>query len=331
LKSGGTLRKNLRIFSSHMQTRRSLLGVVPFTVLRAQDAEPIRVEVRLVNVPFTVSNSSGKLVNGLSANDFAVFEDGVEQKISFFQRTEDSALTLCIVADDSNSQSDFLKDHRRDLKEFLQATLREADKVMLLAFLANVYEVSSPIADAEELVDALKDFQKAEGGSRYRKLNTPEFREDASSVFDAVVAAAGQLRGLPGRRAIVMFSDGEDTSSAYNLYDAVEAAQDAAATFFALRYTRMRKGEMTADNRKGTSSLQRLARETGGLEFDAARADDLRSAFRSIGDVLRNSYTLAYNSSNGPGDDTFRKISIRSRQPGLIVRHKSGYLARRNP
>lgn len=303
--------------------RRRLLAA-PF----AQDAAPIRVEVSLVNVPFAVLDRDGRLVSDLATADFEVYEDGAPQKISFFSRAADSALALTIVSDVSPSQEDFLKDHRRDLHDFLRAILRPRDKASLVCFGADAWEVSPPDSHAGHLEDALKEFQKAKRKSEYRKIHPPEHRENASSVHDAVVAAARQFRGEEGRRALVLFSDGEDTSSAYTLLDAIETAQEFGVTVFALRYTRTRKGEYTARNKQGRATMQRLASETGGLEFDTATEGNLREAFAQIAATLRSSYMLGYSSTQPTPDGTFRKISIRCRREGLKVRHKTGYYAR---
>ncbi len=309
-----------------MQRRLFLLS--GFAAASAQEPAPIRVDVNLVNVPFSVTNSTGGLVNSLSAEDFEVFEDGVPQKIRFFSRASDSPLTLAILADVSGSQEDFLKEHRRDLRDFLKTALKKQDQAMLICFGRNVYEVAPATGMADRLDDALKEFQKAKNPSAYRKLGTPEIRDNSSSFYDGVVEAARALHGLEGRRAIIVFSDGEDNSSAHHLLEAIEAAQEYAATVFALRYTELKKGQFTARNKYGRSVMQRISAETGGLEFDAAQDDNLRDAFRQIADTLRNSYDLAYSSSQADNDGTFRKIKIRAKSAGLRTRHKTGYYAR---
>jgi len=295
---------------------------------QAQEPDPIRVDVSLVNVPFSVTNADGQLMTQLNAEDFEVFEDGVPQKIRFFSRATDSPLTLAILADVSGSQEDFLKEHRRDLRDFLKTVLKPKDQATLICFGRNIYEVSPADAQPDKLDEALKEFQKAKRIASYRKLGNPEMRDNSSSFYDAVIESAKALQGLAGRRAILIFSDGEDNSSARNLLDAIETAQEHAATVFALRYTELRKGQWTARNKYGRSVMQRLANETGGLEFDAAEDDHLREAFRKIADQLRSSYDLAYTSSLTGEDETFRKIRIAVKREGLRTRHKTGYYAR---
>lgn len=308
---------------------RRLLLMAP--LVWAQEPEPIRVSVNLVNVPFSVTDEAGRLVSNLEQGDFEVLEDGVPQAVKFFSRAENSKLTLALLVDTSGSQSDFVKDHRRDMKDFLKTVLKPGDQAMTLAFGANVWEVAPPGTAIDESLDRLKDLQKSKNLSQFRRLSPKEHRDGASSVHDGVYEAARALEGLEGRRAIVVFSDGEDTSSAHHVMEAIEAAQEHAATVFALRYTELRKDKVwTARNKYGRAVLERLARETGGLDFDAAEEDNLRLAFEKIAAILRSSYDLAYSSSSTERDGSFRKIRIRAKRAGLMVRHKTGYYARPN-
>lgn len=320
---------------SNPLTRRALLPAVGLaamtgTRLHAQQEDaPIRVDVNLVNVPFAVYDAAGKLVPDLSAADFEIFEDGQPQTIRFFSRASESPLTTAVVADVSGSQKDYLKEHRRHLTYFLKTVLKPRDMAMLICFGANVWEVSRPDAQADRLDEALKEFHKAKNLAAYRKLGPAEVRENASSFYDAIAESAGALREARGRRAIILFSDGEDNSSARNLLDAIEASQEHSVTVFSLRYTELKKGGVwSARNKYGRSVMQRLAAETGGLEFDAGQEDDLKAAFLQIADTLRNSYDLAYASSQTERDSTFRKIRIKPKNGTLRVRHKTGYFAR---
>jgi Ca-activated chloride channel family protein len=304
---------------------------VPGTALRAQDAPAdIRVDVNLVNVPFSVTDGRGRLLSDLSREDFEVFEDGVRQQIKFFSRGENSPLTLALLADVSGSQAEFVKDHQRDLRVFLKAVMKPGDQALMLAFGANVWELSGPTSNTDDFAGLLRDLQRGKNRDRFRRLNPPEIRGGASSVYDGVYFAAQSLAGRDGRRAIIIFSDGEDSSSLYNMMEAIEAAQEYSATIFALRYTELARGNRwTARNKYGKSVLERLAKETGGVDYDATLDEDLRAAFQSIAATLRSSYDLAYTSSAPEDDETFRKIKIRCRRPDAQVRHKSGYYARR--
>lgn len=297
-------------------------------LLLAQDPPPIKVEVNLVNVPFSARDRNGQWVTDLTAADLEVFEDGIPQKISFFSRASDSPLNIAIVADISGSQEKFLKDHRRDLRDFLKGVLTKRDQALLVCFGNSIRLVSPFSKQADHLDDALKDYQKAKNVSNFPKLGAPEIRSGGTAFYDAVCLAAQQMAGQEGRRAMLIFSDGEDNSSARNLMDAVETAQEYGVTLFTLRYTELKKGIWNARNKYGRSVMSRLAAESGGLEFDAGESSDLRNEFRQIADMLRSTFDLAYTSSQPERDGSFRKIRIRVKQPGLTLRHKTGYYAR---
>jgi Ca-activated chloride channel family protein len=129
------------------------------------------------------------------------------------------------------------------------------------------------------------------------------------------------------RKAIIMFSDGEDNSSAHHMLDAIEAAQNENVVIFGIRYTEVKKGRLTARNKYGTSVLQRIARDTGGADFDALK-ENMRESFRKIGEELRSSYDLAYHSGVPSSVGVFHKLVIRSKRPGLSIRTKAGYFGR---
>ncbi len=297
-------------------------------LLAAQEPAPIRVEVSLVNVPFSVQDASGRWVTELAAEDFELLEDGVPQKISFFSRAGDSPLSIAVIADISGSQQEFLKEHRRDLRDFLKTVLTKRDQAMLVCFGNSIRLVSGFHQQADHLDDALRDYQKGKSNTSFPRLGPQELRSGGTAFYDAIVNTAREMVGQEGRRAIILFSDGEDNSSAKNLLDAIETAQECGATIFSMRYTEIKKGVWTARNKYGKSVMNRLAVESGGLDFDAAHSGDLKESFQQITAMLRSSYDLAYTSNQPERDGTFRKIRIKAKSTGLKIRHKSGYFAR---
>ena len=292
----------------------------------------IRVEVNLVNLPFSVRDAQGRLVKGLTKDDFEVFEDGTRQTISHFSQAADTPLALGLVADASGSQEEFLKEHRQHLRDFLKVTLQARDQAFLLCFGNNLRLVSPFTNQSDQLEERLRAYQKSKTGRDFPRVGPAEKRDLGTAFYDAIFHATEDLlaKAETGRRALLVFSDGEDNSSAHHLLEAIEAAQRTGTTIFCLRYTELEKGVWNARNKYGRGVMERIARETGGLEFDAAEERNLKAAFAQIGEILRSSYDLAYASTAGSGDDTFRKIQIRTRQPGLAVRHKTGYFARKD-
>jgi len=305
-----------------MRTAIAFLAIL--TLGLAQQAPPIQVNVRLVNVAFTVRDARGKLVTNLTKDDFEVFDDGQSQPISFFARGEDLALSLGLIVDVSDSQEHFMKPHQHDLGVFLNDVLSTRDRAFLICFGNHLRLAADFSASGPELIDGLKQLEKHD----VPEIGPREYRAGGTAFYDALYYATTlKLANVDqGRRALVIFSDGEDNSSAHNMLDSIEAAQADNVVVFGIRYTETRKGEWTARNKYGASVMARISHDTGGSDFDA-QADDLRTSFREIGEQLRSSYELAYH-ANGAADGTFHKLVIRTRQPGCTVHAKTGYFSR---
>ncbi|MDE3166605.1 MAG: VWA domain-containing protein [Acidobacteriota bacterium] len=295
----------------------------------AQEAPPIRVDVGLVNLGFSVRDSAGKLVTDLARDEVEVSEDGQPQTISFFARSTDVPLNLGLIMDISGSQESFVKPHLRDLQAFLKSVLRPQDKAYLMAFANRLSLVCDYTGSAQVLVQSLQEFQRARSPGEFPMVGPRELRVLGTAFYDAIYYGSTQMmRNVErGRRALIVFSDGEDNSSAHNMMDAIEAAQANDVIIFAIRYTEARKGEYNARNKYGISVMERIARETGGAGFDG-RERDLADSFVRIGETLRSGYELAYHTANSPGDGAFHKIAIRVKREGAAVRARSGYYSR---
>lgn len=292
----------------------------------SQEQPRIHVDVNLVNVAFAVRDAHGSLASGLTKDDFQVFEDGIPQTISFFSRSADVPLALGLIVDMSGSQEHFLKRHHRHLESFLHDVLAPRDRAFLLCFGNHLRLAGDFSPSSAQLMDGLARFEH--GARNFPELGPPEDRELGTAFYDALYYAATEKlsQSENSRHAVIVFSDGEDNSSAHHMLDAIEAAQAADVRVFAMRYTERRHGRLTARNKYGISVMARIARETGGADFDAEQGD-IRNSFRQIGEDLRSSYELAYVSTNPVRDGSFRKIVIRATRPGLTVRSKTGYFA----
>jgi Ca-activated chloride channel homolog len=293
----------------------------------AQVAKPIRVDVSLVNVGFTVRDVRGVLVPNLTADDFEVLEDGVAQKIAFFGRSGEVPLTLGLVMDVSGSQEHFMKPHHRDLETFLKEVMSPRDRAFMVAFGNHIRLVCDYTDTPSDLLEGLRSFEK--GNRRYPEFAPEDERELGTAFYDSIYYSVKErlAASSSGRRALLMFSDGEDNSSAWDMMDAIEAAQSEDVRLYTLRYTQNRPDRLNSRNKYGIRVMDRIAFETGGTHYDA-REGELRNWFRQIADELRATYELAYHSTNPVRDGSFRKLVIRPKSEGLIVRAKTGYRAR---
>jgi Ca-activated chloride channel family protein len=126
---------------------------------------------------------------------------------------------------------------------------------------------------------------------------------------------------------MLVFSDGEENSSAHTLLDAIEAAQRADTTVYSIRYADQNPKRANARNKYGRRALQQLAEHTGGRDYDAM-AQGMKETFRAIAEELRSTYEIGYVSANAQRDGQFRKIAVRVNREGAVARAKPGYFAR---
>jgi VWFA-related protein len=287
--------------------------------------EPIRVKVNLVNVSFSVRDSRGALVNNLTKDDFELLEDAVPQKIAFFSRSSDVPLTLGLIVDASGSQEHYSKQHKHDLEVFLQNVLGPKDRAFMLCFGNHLRLVSDFTQSSAEILDGLTRFEHDD--KHFPELGPKESRDLGTAFYDSIFYSVEKLASEKGRRALLIFSDGEDNSSSHDMMTTIEAAQSANVLLFPIRYTEKQHGKLTARNKYGIRVMDRLAKETGGGTFDAEIVDP-HTYFHQIGEELHSSYELAYYPTNPIKDDSFRKIVIRPKQDGLKLRTKTGYFSR---
>jgi Ca-activated chloride channel family protein len=294
--------------------------------------EPLHVAVNLVNVAFSVRDARGTLVDNLSKEDVEVYEDAVPQKISFFARSTDVPLTMGLIVDVSGSQDHFSKQHEHDLEVFLKEVLGPKDRVFLVTFANHIRLVSDFSPSGPEIIERMKEYKERDKGKgkhgHFPELGPLESRDLGTAFYDSIYySVTEKLARESGRRALLVFSDGEDNSSSHDMMTTIETAQAENVLVYAIRYTEKEHGKLTARNKYGTNVMDRIAKETGGAHIDA-EVTDPHSYFRQIAEELRTSYELAYYPTNSGKDETFRKIVIRPKQAGLKVRTKTGYFSR---
>ena len=296
--------------------------------------EPIHVAVNLVNVAFSMRDSRGALAASLAKEDIEIFEDAVPQKISFFARSTDVPLTLGLIVDVSGSQDHFTKQHEQDLEVFLKEVLGPKDRAFLVTFGNHIRLISDFSPSGAEIIERMKEYKgKDKGKDKKKRVEFPELgptenRDLGTAFYDSIYySVTEKLARENGRRALLLFSDGEDNSSSHDMMSTIEKAQAENVVVYAIRYTEKEHGKLTARNKYGTSVMDRIAKETGGAHIDA-EVTDPHTYFRQIAEELRTSYELGYYPTNSGKDETFRKIVIRPKQAGVKVRTKTGYFSR---
>jgi VWFA-related protein len=283
------------------------------TFARAQQAT-FSTGVNVVNVLVTVRDKQGQLVRGLSKDDFTLEEDGRTQPIRYFSPQADQPLMLGLLIDVSGSQRTVLAEQRRASQQFLDQVLRPTDRAFLVRFDRRI----ELLADLSSL-----DLDPKDNGSR------------GTALYDAIVSAARGLAGQPGRKAMIVLSDGYDTSSAATISSAIETAQRADALVYSIRFLdrEVFAFQVPASQggspvpREGRKALERIAKETGGTYFDLTAAESLEKIYSRIDDELRNQYSLGFTpvASREKRPSGYRKIRVSVKGKGLTVQARDGY------
>jgi len=202
--------------------------------------EPIRVKVNLVNVAFSVRDSRGAFVGDLTKDDFEILEDAVPQKIAFFSRSSDVPLTLGLIVDASGSQDHFSKQHKHDLELFLQDVLRPNDRAFMLCFGNHLRLVSDFTPSSSEILDGLNRFEH--GDKHFPELGPKESRDLGTAFYDSIFySVVEKLANEKGRRALLIFSDGEDNSSSHDMMTTSRAERQRHFVFSPLHRERTRQ------------------------------------------------------------------------------------------
>ena len=266
------------------------------------------VSVNLVGVLVTVTTAEGGWVSGLQSEDFEIYENGQRQEIVLFSKEANQPLRLCLLFDSSASIASELKTQQDAAIEFLESILRpRIDRVSIL-------QVSEEVAQLQKFGNRLESLNQA-----IRSIKPG----GGTSLYDAVFLAAATLSRQPGRRVIVVVSDGEDTTSQVSLDECLRRAQNSEAVLYALVVQPI-KGEV-GRNLAGEHTMIFLAARTGGRFFKVASAESLRTSYLSISDELRTQYYLGYYPKQKPKSGEFRRIEIRVRNPNYTVRAREGY------
>lgn len=290
----------------------AVAGLFALTTLLPQDPPPptIEADVQVVSVTAVVFDKGGHFIRGLTPADIQVFEDGVPQEVSIFREArggeQQVPLSVALVLDTSGSMEKSLSFLQEAASSFAYK-LDDVDQALVISFNETV-KGSADFTDDLDRVERFIGGLQAWGGT---------------SLHDAIDYALSRMRNRPGRKAIVIFSDGADTTSALKASDVVERAKAIEATIYGIAFQGGGPGFGTG-SAKGL--LNKLASETGGEVYEPGKAGELLKVFSAIADELRNHYLLAYSPDKEP-DNTWRKLDVKVNRPGVEVRVRKGYVA----
>lgn len=295
-------------------------------VLLAQTPATFSTNVRVVNLFATVRDAQGRVVKDLTKDDFTLEEDGRPQVIRYFSKESGLPLTLGLLIDTSISQKRVLAEERTASLNFLMQVLRpEQDRAFVIHFDREVELLQDLTSSRERLDEALARLQVPTLAPR--KHGGPQlglFALAGTDLYDSILLASDDiLRKQPGRKALILITDGVDNGSKIDLSDAVQSAQRADAMVYSILFADRDAYDGTFATAAGKQALQRMSRETGGVFFEVSKTEPLAAIYAQLEEELRNQYSIGYtpHTSGGAG---YRKIRVVTKA-GLSVITRDGY------
>jgi Ca-activated chloride channel family protein len=278
---------------------------------------PFRAGVDLVSLNVTVTEGAGRYITDLTAEDFNVFEDGVKQDVTFFNRTN-LPIALAVLMDTSASMETKLPTAQEAAIGFAKR-LRTQDVAEIIDFDSRVTVLQNFTNSASELESAIR--KTSAGGS--------------TSLYNAIYIALKDLKKVVAknsdeirRQAIVVLSDGEDTSSLLPFEEVLDLAKRSETAIYAIG---LRVPEGSGTGTKGFKEaefvMRQFSQETGGRSFFPSQLAELAPIYGQISDELSSQYTVGYTSKNPKRDGSWRRVVVRTTRPSTIARTKLGYFA----
>ena len=326
-----------------------LLGLLIWTPTWVSDVrsqtidqdDVVRVESELTNLPFTVTDKQRRFVTTLRAEDVRVLEDGVPQTLFTFQQETDRPLAIAFLIDVSASQERTLPDEKAAARLFIENVVKSNhDQVAILPFTGSAYleqNLTRDVLTVYRVLQAVEIAAPSYIGSGKPLTGIPTGPrlpatppEGSTAIWDAVALTSNNvLTKSVGqrRRAIILLTDGIDTTSRLSLKQAVNSALGAETVVYTIGIGNSKLEGVYRD------PLREIAERTGGRAFFPDKKFDLNATFAEIERELRTQYLVAYSSTNKKRDGAYRKITIEVTNPTLVksdlqLRHRPGYFSK---
>lgn len=275
-------------------------------------ADVVRISSILVPITASVSDTQGRAITDLQPQDFELLVDGQPKPISDLSRSE-TPVRMAVLFDNSSSLTEARKFEKKAAIRFFRRVLRPVDQAAIYS-VATAPLLEQPFTgDVPTLVRTIENFSKPRG---------------ATALFDAIAQASKYLHPQPGRKVIVLVSDGADTISHIDFNKSLQLVQATNCQVYAVQ-----TGHSDNANLRDLAAERRLeeyARQTGGAVYTPKNTAELDAAFTQIAADLAQQYILSYYPTDDPLDGRFRKITLRvQHRPHARIRARQGYYARK--
>lgn len=286
----------------------------PLVISAQQPA--FRSAIDVVSMSVTVTDSTNRYITDLTEKDFEIFEDGVKQELTLFNRSN-LPVALSLLIDTSSSMEDRMVTAQNAAIGFVRK-LRPTDLGEVIGFDSRAEVLQKFTSDTAELETAIR--KTVAGGS--------------TSMNNALYISLKGLKKIPirqedeiRRQAIILLSDGEDTSSLVTFEDVLDLARRSETAIYAIGLMENAAAGQSKGFREATYALRQLANDTGGRAFFPSDVKSLASVYGQIYDELSSQYTIGYTSKNPRRDGAWRRLVVRVNRPNVQARTKQGYFA----
>ena len=265
------------------------------------------IEVNVIELPVSVIDvASGAPVKDLKQSDFSVSENGKPQAITSFNFAQNLPIAVGLLVDHSGSMAKRMEATKKAANDFLQKIMRSGDRAFVGGFAFDPQKIAPFVSDSGTLAAQVEAIPKAEGGT---------------ALYDAIVTGLYRFRGLQGRKALVILTDGEDTTSRVTYEDMLNYARAARVPLYFIGI-----GISQIPGLGGGGVMKSLAAETGGTAYFIHNEKQLGEAYAELEKELRSQYFIAYRTESTKKDRGYRSVVVTVDKPGAVVRTIRGYI-----
>src|SRR6266508_2325999 len=285
----------------------ALVALASLAVVASQQPPTFRSGTQIVSLFVTVADAQKRLVPDLAQEDFEIFDNDKPQSIVYFDKSI-RPISVVVMLDTSGSMTLSIDLLKRAAEQFLIRLLPD-DKGRVGAFNDKIQMSSRFTNDRDELVSSVRDLDYGNG----------------TRLWDAVAAALDELKNIEGRRVVLVFTDGDDTSSKTGLGTIVDRARAEETMVYAIGLESHYFDGVRMVRSKPDRGLKRLADETGGGYFELEKTSDLAPTFTQVASELHSQYVIGFTPAQL--DNRVHKLAVKMKQPGMTARARRSYVA----
>jgi Ca-activated chloride channel family protein len=263
------------------------------------------IEVNLVELPVTVTDAAGVPVSNLEQKDFTVLEGGKPQKITAFNFASNLPLSLGVLVDHSGSMEKRMTATREAAVEFFKDIIKGGDRAFIGGFSFDTTKLAPFVSDVASLEQQVANIPDAGGGT---------------SLYDAIVTGLYRFRTVQGRKAMVILTDGEDTTSRLAYDDMLNYVRSARVPLYFIGIG------LGFSDMSGTSKMKAMAAETGGVSYFIKDVKQLKETYVQLEKDLRSQYLVSYNTESSKNDTKYRTVEVKVDRPDARVRTIRGFV-----